>query len=80
MEYTYLGDTGLEVSRLCLGCANFGSGRRIDEEWEWTVDDEQQGVDVIDRAVDHGINFLDTANIYSTGGSERIVGEAIDGR
>lgn len=80
MEYTHLGDTGLEVSRLCLGCANFGSGRRIDEEWEWTVDDEQQGIDVIDRAIDHGINFLDTANIYSTGDSERIVGEAIDGR
>jgi len=80
MEYTTLGDTGLDVSRLCLGCANFGSGEVVGGEWKWTVDDEARGREVIDRAIDAGINFIDTANLYSTGDSERIVGEAIDGR
>jgi aryl-alcohol dehydrogenase-like predicted oxidoreductase len=72
MEYTRLGDTGLEVSRLCLGCMNFGSSR------EWMVGDEA-ATEVIHEAIDRGINFLDTANVYSRGESERIVGEAIDG-
>jgi len=79
MEYTSLGATGLEVSRLCLGCANYGSGDVPDDDWEWTVDAEQ-GHAVIDRALEAGINFLDTANYYSGGNSEEIVGEAIDGR
>jgi aryl-alcohol dehydrogenase-like predicted oxidoreductase len=73
MEYTHLGDTGLEVSRLCLGCMNFGSSR------EWMVDDEAEATEVIHEAIDSGINFLDTANVYSRGESERIVGEAIEG-
>ena len=74
MEYTYLGDTGLEVSRFCLGCMNFGS----DEPW--MIGDREQSKEIIDRAIDLGINFLDTANVYSQGESEEIVGEAIEGR
>ncbi|MFC4551243.1 MULTISPECIES: aldo/keto reductase [Halorussus] len=72
MEYTKLGDTGLEVSRLCLGCMNFGS------DAEWMMHDEEASVDLIHRAMDLGINFLDTANVYSHGESERIVGRAIE--
>ena len=74
MAYTYLGDTGLEVSRLCLGCMNFGSDR------EWMISDEGKCHGIIDRALDLGINFLDTANVYSYGESEEIVGRAIEGR
>jgi aryl-alcohol dehydrogenase-like predicted oxidoreductase len=74
MEYTYLGDTGLEVSRLCLGCMNFGSGQ------PWMVNDREASLEVLDRAMDLGINFLDTANVYSGGESEEIVGEAIASR
>ncbi|WP_435064123.1 aldo/keto reductase [Halobaculum sp. EA56] len=71
MAYTRLGDTGLEVSRLCLGCMNFGSER------PWMVNDRDESVDLIHEALDLGINFLDTANVYSTGESEEIVGEAV---
>ena len=71
MEYTTLGSTGLEVSRLCLGCMNFGS------EAEWMIGDRERSLAVIDRALDLGINFLDTANVYSSGESEEIVGEAV---
>ena len=74
MEYTRLGATGLEVSKLCLGCMNFGSGE------PWMLDDREASVDLIHRALDAGINFLDTANVYSTGESEEIVGEAIESR
>ncbi|WP_394347933.1 aldo/keto reductase [Halorussus salinisoli] len=72
MEYTTLGDTGLEVSRFCLGCMNFGSDR------EWMIGDEERSHEIIDRAIDLGINFLDTANVYSHGESERIVGDVIE--
>ena len=71
MRYTRLGDTGLEVSRLCLGCMNFGSER------SWMMNDRDASVDLIHEALDLGINFLDTANVYSTGESEEIVGEAV---
>ncbi|WP_433624124.1 aldo/keto reductase [Halomicrococcus sp. NG-SE-24] len=74
MEYTTLGDTGLEVSRLCLGCMNFGS------EQPWMIGDEEKSHEIIDRALDLGINFLDTANVYSHGESEEIVGDAIEDR
>jgi aryl-alcohol dehydrogenase-like predicted oxidoreductase len=72
MEYTNLGNTGLEVSRFCLGCMNFGSDR------EWMIGDEERSHEIIDRAIDLGINFLDTANVYSHGESEAIVGDAIE--
>ncbi|MFD1513349.1 aldo/keto reductase [Halomarina rubra] len=74
MAYTRLGSTGLEVSRLCLGCMNFGSGQ------PWMMNDEAASRDLLDAALDAGINFLDTANVYSQGESERIVGEAIADR
>ncbi|KYH26615.1 L-glyceraldehyde 3-phosphate reductase [Halalkalicoccus paucihalophilus] len=74
MEYTTLGSTGMEVSKLCLGCMNFGSDQ------PWMIDDEERSREVIDRALDLGINFLDTANVYSRGESEEIVGSAIEGR
>lgn len=74
MEYTTLGSTGMEVSQLCLGCMNFGSAQ------PWMIDDDEESIEIIDRAVESGINFLDTANVYSRGESEEIVGRAIEGR
>ncbi|WP_432764843.1 aldo/keto reductase [Halobaculum limi] len=71
MTYTRLGDTGLEVSQLCLGCMNFGSGE------PWMMNDRDASVDLIHEAMDLGINFLDTANVYSRGESESIVGDAV---
>ncbi|MDG5775474.1 aldo/keto reductase [Haloarculaceae archaeon H-GB2-1] len=71
MAYTTLGDTGMEISRLCLGCMNFGSGE------PWMLNDEAASQELIDRALELGINFLDTANVYSRGESEEIVGRAI---
>jgi len=71
MEYTSLGDSGLAVSRLCLGCMNFGTGA------PWMLHDREAAHAVIDRALELGINFLDTANVYSRGESEEIVGEAL---
>jgi len=74
MEYTRLSGTGLGISRLCLGCWNFGS------EESWMVGDQDDAHAIIDRPIDAGINVLDTANVYSHGESERIVGNAIQGR
>ena len=66
MEYRDFGRTGMKVSPLCLGCMNFG--RRTTPE---------DAYDIIDRALDAGLNFLDTANVYSRGRSEEITGEAL---
>lgn len=74
MEYTTLGSTGIEVSRICLGCMSFGDP----DHREW-VKGEEFGRDLVSRALDLGINFFDTANIYSGGESERILGKALDG-
>ncbi len=71
MEYTHLGESGLEVSRLGFGCLNFGS------EQPWMVHDHEEAVEVIDQALELGINFFDTANAYSWGESEEILGKAI---
>lgn len=73
MEYTTLGDTGMTVSRICLGCMSFGSS-----DWRDWVLDEEESLPIIDRAVDLGINFFDTANMYSHGESERVLGNALD--
>ena len=73
MEYTTLGATGTEVSRICLGCMSFGS------EEPWMLDEESSR-EIIDRAVELGINFFDTANAYSAGESEEILGRALDER
>ena len=72
MEYTTLGDTGIEVSRICLGCMSFGS-----TDWREWVLEESESREIIDRAIDLGINFFDTANVYSKGESERILGNAL---
>mgnify|MGYP000695877737 FL=1 len=74
MEYTTLGDTGMEVSRLCLGCMSIGTS-----DWRDWVLDEEEGVELVERAIDLGINFFDTANMYSNGESERVLGTALDG-
>jgi len=75
MEYTTLGSTGVEVSRICLGCMSFG-----DSEWRPWVLDPEEGKELVDRALDLGINFFDTANMYSAGESERVLGEALAGQ
>jgi aryl-alcohol dehydrogenase-like predicted oxidoreductase len=75
MEYTTLGSTGVEVSRICLGCMSFG-----DSDWRPWVLDPEEGKELVDRALDLGINFFDTANMYSRGESERVLGEALAGR
>jgi aryl-alcohol dehydrogenase-like predicted oxidoreductase len=74
MEYVKLGSTGLDVSRLCLGCMSFGVPDR--GVHEWTLDEEASRP-FIRRSVEAGINFFDTANNYSDGTSEEIVGRAL---
>lgn len=66
MEYRSLGRTGVQVSALCLGCMNFGFPTP-----------EEESLTIIDTALDQGINFLDTANVYNRGRSEEIVGQAL---
>jgi len=74
MEYTRLGSTGLKVSRICLGCMGFGDADRWVHKW---VLDEENSRPVIQKALEMGINFFDTANVYSIGRSEEILGRAI---
>lgn len=74
MEYTRLGNTGLEVSRLCLGCMSYGEPDRGSHPWTLT---EDQSRPFIRQAIEMGINFFDTANVYSDGTSEEILGRAI---
>ncbi|MCQ4085331.1 aldo/keto reductase [Saccharibacillus sp. JS10] len=74
MEYTKLGKTGLDVSRLCLGCMSYGEPDRGTHEW--TIG-EQDSRPFIRQALELGINFFDTANVYSDGTSEEIVGRAL---
>jgi aryl-alcohol dehydrogenase (NADP+) len=74
MDYVRLGSTGLEVSRICLGCMSYGEPGRGNHEW--TLDEENSRPH-IRRALEAGINFFDTANAYSAGGSEEIVGRAL---
>lgn len=74
MEYTRLGNTGLQVSRICLGCMSYGVPERGNHAW---VLNEEESRPFIRRALDLGINFFDTANVYSDGTSEEIVGRAL---
>src|SRR4051795_9662127 len=74
MEYSKLGNTGLDVSRICLGCMGFGDAERWIHKW---VLDEEHSRPVIKKALELGINFFDTANVYSTGRSEEILGRAL---
>src|SRR5918995_4050099 len=74
MEYAKLGNTGMDVSRICLGCMGFGDAERWIHKW---VLDEENSRPVIKKALDLGINFFDTANVYSLGESEEILGRAL---
>ncbi|OCT11326.1 oxidoreductase [Paenibacillus pectinilyticus] len=74
MDYVKLGNTGLDVSRICLGCMSFGVAERWTHPW---VLNEENSRPIIKKALDLGINFFDTANIYSDGTSEEIVGRAL---
>lgn len=74
MEYVKFGNTGLEVSRICLGTMGFGDVSTGFHQW---VVDEAQSREVIKHALDLGINFFDTANVYSAGTSEEYLGRAL---
>ncbi|CAO3595904.1 unnamed protein product [Absidia cylindrospora] len=73
MEYVQFGKTGLRVSRIALGCMSYGSS-----QWQPWVKDEEESLALIEKAYEQGINFFDTADGYSNGESERILGKAID--
>ncbi|HYE75902.1 MAG TPA: aldo/keto reductase, partial [Blastocatellia bacterium] len=72
MEYVNLGNTGTKVSRLCLGMMTYGS-----KAWREWVLEEEEGRPFIKRALDFGFNFFDTADMYSLGVSEEILGRAL---
>ncbi len=74
MDYTTLGRTGLQVSRIALGCMTYGEPTRGNHSWTL---DEEASRPLIRRAVELGITFFDTANVYSDGSSEEIVGRAL---
>jgi aryl-alcohol dehydrogenase-like predicted oxidoreductase len=74
MRYVRLGRSGLRVSKLCLGAMSFGT-----PEWQpWTIS-EKESAEIVHRALDLGINFFDTADVYSNGASEHILGKALHG-
>jgi 1-deoxyxylulose-5-phosphate synthase len=74
MDYVKFGKTGLDVSRLCIGCMTYGVADR--GAHSWTLDEEKSRP-LIKQAIELGINFFDTANVYSDGTSEEIVGRAL---
>jgi 1-deoxyxylulose-5-phosphate synthase len=74
MEFGKFGSTGLEVSAICLGCMTFGEPDRGNHAWTLEEEDSRP---LIRQALDLGINFFDTANVYSDGSSEEIVGRAL---
>ena len=73
MEYARLGSTGMKVSRICLGCMSYG---QPSERWQWVINEEQSRP-YIQRALELGINFFDTANVYANGTSEEYLGRAL---
>ena len=74
MEYSKLGNTGLDVSKICLGCMSFGDPENWMHDWLLKEDESRM---IIKKAIDLGINFFDTANIYSLGVSEEYLGRAL---
>ena len=74
MEYVNLGKTGMKVSRICLGCMTYGDPKGGRHPWAL---DEPASRPFIQRALELGINFFDTANVYSFGASEEILGRAV---
>jgi len=73
MEYVRFGNTGMKVSRLCLGAMTYG---KPNEQWKWALTEEQSRP-FIKQALELGINFFDTANMYSAGASEEVLGAAL---
>ncbi|GFZ51767.1 oxidoreductase with NAD+ or NADP+ as acceptor [Saitozyma sp. JCM 24511] len=71
MEYVRLGSSGLKVSRIILGCMSYGSG------FSWMIEDEQEAIKQMKHAYDRGINTFDTANVYSSGESEILLGRML---
>ena len=80
MDYARLGNTGLKVSRICLGCMSYGDPDRrrptARRRWPWALR-EDEARPFFKRAIELGINFFDTANVYSAGASEEITGRAL---
>ncbi len=74
VKYVKLGRTGLEVSRICLGCMSYGDASRGGHQW---VLDEDASRPFIKKALESGVNFFDTANVYSLGSSEEFLGRAL---
>src|SRR6202047_4809432 len=74
LDYVKLGSTGADVSRLCLGCMSYGVPERGAHPWSMN---EEESRPFIKKALEQGINFFDTANVYSDGTSEEIVGRAL---
>ncbi|HVA75738.1 MAG TPA: aldo/keto reductase, partial [Acidimicrobiales bacterium] len=74
MRYVKLGSTGLDVSAVCLGCMSYGTPSQGNHPWSL---DEESSRPFIQRSLELGINFFDTANVYSLGSSEEIVGRAL---
>jgi aryl-alcohol dehydrogenase-like predicted oxidoreductase len=74
VKYVKLGQTGLDVSRICLGCMSYGDASRGGHQW---VLDEDASRPFIRQALDAGVNFFDTANVYSVGSSEEFLGRAL---
>ena len=74
MEYAKLGNSGIEVSKLCVGCMSFGKPSA--DFHEWTLDPTETE-EIVRRALELGINFFDTANTYSHGTSEEYLGRAV---
>src|ERR1700759_881010 len=74
MKYTKFGPTGMDVSVICLGCMSFGEPDAGKHEWSLPEADSRE---LIKQALDAGINFFDTANVYSAGSSEEITGRAL---
>ena len=72
MEYVNLGKSGLKVSRLCLGMMTYGS-----PQWRAWILDEAQAQPFVERALEAGINFFDTADVYSLGASEQVLGNLL---
>ena len=72
MQYVNLGRAGVKVSRICLGCMSFGD----DDAWKLGLEKARP---LVEKAIDLGINFFDTANVYSSGRSEQIIGECLKG-
>jgi aryl-alcohol dehydrogenase-like predicted oxidoreductase len=73
MQYVNLGRAGIKVSRICMGCMSFGT----DLAWKIELSDARK---LVEKAIDLGVNFFDTANVYSRGRSEEILGECLKGR